>query len=77
MDAKAHRIALFDSTGFSAFLSREIPDILTDGYHSQPLLRLRDLRTETIWTLEGHEFPAVVAYDCYGNSVYEQGGTPK
>ena len=30
-----------------------------------------DLGTEAIRLLEFEDFPAVVAYDCYGNSVYE------
>ncbi len=32
-----------------------------------------DLGTEAVRKLEVVDFPAVVAYDCYGNSVYKEG----
>ena len=39
------------------------------------ILAYEDLGTEAIRLLEFQDFPAVVAYDCYGNSVYETENT--
>lgn len=36
------------------------------------IVAYEDLGTEAIRRLELKEFPVVVAYDCYGNSVYEK-----
>lgn len=36
------------------------------------IIAYEDLGTEAIRLLEFEDFPAVVAYDCYGNSVYEE-----
>jgi fumarate hydratase subunit beta len=55
--------------GAGALLSKHIRAVEIVAYE--------DLGTEAIRKLEVHDFPAVVAYDCYGNSVYEQGGMPK
>ncbi|MEN8126447.1 MAG: Fe-S-containing hydro-lyase [Planctomycetota bacterium] len=35
------------------------------------IVAYEDLGTEAIRLLEFEDFPAIVAYDCYGNSVYE------
>ena len=55
--------------GAGALLSKHIIAVEIVAYE--------DLGTEAIRRLEVHDFPAVVAYDCHGNSVYEKGGTPK
>jgi fumarate hydratase subunit beta len=36
------------------------------------VIAYEDLGTEAIQKLEVVDFPAVVAYDCYGNSVYKK-----
>ncbi len=36
------------------------------------VIAYKDLGTEAIRKLQVIDFPAVVAYDCYGNSVYEK-----
>ena len=36
------------------------------------IIAYKDLKAEAIRKLEVVDFPAVVAYDCYGNSVYKQ-----
>ena len=36
------------------------------------IIAYKDLGTEAIRLLEFKDFPAVVAYDCYGNSVYKE-----
>ena len=36
------------------------------------IIAYEDLGTEAIRLLEFKDFPAVVAYDCYGNSVYKE-----
>ena len=53
--------------GAGALLSKHIV--------SAKLIAYEDLVTEAIRKLEVVDFPAVVAYDSYGNSVYEQGAT--
>ena len=35
------------------------------------IIAYEDLGTEAIWKLQVVDFPAIVAYDSYGNSVYE------
>jgi len=37
------------------------------------VIAYEDLGTEAIRKLQVVDFPAIVAYDCYGNSVYERG----
>ena len=37
------------------------------------IIAYEDLGTEAIRKLQVVDFPAVVAYDCYGNSVYQEG----
>lgn len=51
--------------GAGALLSRHIV--------SAEVIAYEDLGTEAIRKLEVVDFPAVVAYDSYGNSVYKQG----
>lgn len=41
------------------------------------IIAYEDLGTEAIRKLEVVDFPGVVAYDCYGNSVYNQGRATK
>lgn len=53
--------------GAGALLSKHIV--------SAEVIAYEDLGTEAIRKLEVVDFPAVVAYDSYGNSVYKQGGT--
>jgi fumarate hydratase subunit beta len=36
------------------------------------VIAYEDLGTEAIWKLDVVDFPAIVAYDCYGNSVYKK-----
>jgi len=49
--------------GAGALLSKHIT--------KSEIIAYEDLGTEAIRLLEFQDFPAVVAYDCYGNSVYE------
>jgi fumarate hydratase subunit beta len=49
--------------GAGALLSQHIVKVEMIAYE--------DLGTEAIRRLEVVDFPAVVAYDCYGNSVYD------
>jgi len=51
--------------GAGALLSRHIV--------SAEVIAYEDLGTEAIRKLEVADFPAVVAYDCHGNSIYERG----
>jgi len=53
--------------GAGALLSKHIV--------SAEVIAYEDLGTEAVRKLEVVDFPAVVAYDSYGNSVYKQGGT--
>jgi fumarate hydratase subunit beta len=55
--------------GAGALLSQHITASETIAYE--------DLGTEAIRRLQVHDFPAVVAYDCHGNCVYQHGGTPQ
>jgi len=41
------------------------------------VIAYEDLGTEAVRKLQVVDFPAVVAYDCYGNSVYKQGSAVK
>ncbi|MCE5187241.1 MAG: FumA C-terminus/TtdB family hydratase beta subunit [Planctomycetaceae bacterium] len=50
--------------GAAALLNRYITDCRVIAYH--------DLGPEAIHQLKFHQFPAVVAYDSYGNSVYNE-----
>ncbi len=50
--------------GAGALLSKHITKAEVIAYE--------DLGTEAIRKLEVVDFPAIVAYDCYGNSVYEK-----
>lgn len=49
--------------GAGALLSKHIVSVDVVAY--------KDLETEAIRKLEFEDFPAIVAYDCYGGSVYE------
>lgn len=49
--------------GAGALLSRYIVSVEVIAYN--------DLGTEAVRKLEVADFPAIVAYDCYGNSVYK------
>lgn len=49
--------------GAGALLSRHII--------SAEVIAYKDLGTEAIWKLEVVDFPAIVAYDAHGNSVYK------
>jgi len=49
--------------GAGALLSRYIV--------SAEVIAYNDLGTEAVRKLEVADFPAIVAYDCYGNSVYK------
>lgn len=51
--------------GAGALLSKHIT--------SAEVVAYEELGTEAIRRLEIADFPAIVAYDCHGNSVYEQG----
>lgn len=51
--------------GAGALLSRHIV--------GTEIIAYKDLGTEAIRKLQVVDFPAVVAYDCYGNSVYKEG----
>ena len=51
--------------GAGALLSRYIV--------SAEVIAYNDLGTEAVRKLEVADFPAIVAYDCYGNSVYKLG----
>ena len=51
--------------GAGALLSRHIV--------GTEIIAYEDLGTEAIRKLQVVDFPAVVAYDCYGNSVYKEG----
>lgn len=51
--------------GAGALLSRHIV--------GAEIIAYEDLGTEAIRKLQIVDFPAVVAYDCYGNSVYKEG----
>ncbi|MHC4559583.1 MAG: Fe-S-containing hydro-lyase [Planctomycetota bacterium] len=55
--------------GAGALLSRHIV--------AAEVIAYEDLGTEAIRKLELVDFPAIVAYDCYGNSVYEKGRVRK
>jgi len=50
--------------GAGALLSKHIVAAQVIAYE--------DLGTEAIWKLDVVDFPAIVAYDCYGNSVYKK-----
>lgn len=50
--------------GFGALLARHIVD-------SRPIA-YEDLGPEAVRRLVFRDFPAIVAYDCYGSSIYEQ-----
>jgi len=50
--------------GAGALLSKHIVAAQVIAYE--------DLGTEAIWKLDVVYFPAIVAYDCYGNSVYKK-----
>ncbi len=50
--------------GAGALLSKHIVAAKVIAYE--------DLGTEAIWKLEVVDFPAIVAYDCYGNTVYKE-----
>jgi fumarate hydratase subunit beta len=50
--------------GAGALLSRHII--------SAEVIAYKDLGTEAIQKLEVIDFPAVVAYDCYGDTVYKE-----
>ena len=49
--------------GAGALLSKHIVAAQVIAYE--------DLETEAIWKLNVVDFPAIVAYDCYGNSVFK------
>jgi fumarate hydratase subunit beta len=51
--------------GAGALLSKHIT--------AAEIVAYEDLGTEAIRKLQVVDFPAVVAYDCYGNSVYKEG----
>ena len=51
--------------GAGALLSRHIV--------GAEIIAYEDLGTEAVRKLQVIDFPAVVAYDCYGNSVYKEG----
>jgi fumarate hydratase subunit beta len=51
--------------GAGALLSKHIV--------ASEVVAYEDLGTEAVRKLQVVDFPAVVAYDCYGNSVYKQG----
>jgi fumarate hydratase subunit beta len=36
------------------------------------VIAYEDLGTEAVWKLEVIDFPAIVAYDAFGNSVYKE-----
>ena len=36
------------------------------------VIAYEELGTEAVWKLEMVDFPAIVAYDCYGNTVYKE-----
>lgn len=50
--------------GAGALLSRHII--------SAEVIAYKDLGTEALWKLEVVDFPAIVAYDCYGDSIYKE-----
>ncbi len=64
-DALVKNIAVHFATlgGAGALLSKHII--------KSKIIAYEDLGTEAIRLLEFQDFPAVVAYDCYGNSVYK------
>jgi fumarate hydratase subunit beta len=45
--------------------------LLAKHITSAEVIAYEDLGTEAIRRLEVVDFPAIVAYDCYGNSVYK------
>jgi fumarate hydratase subunit beta len=49
--------------GAGALLSKHITSVEIIAYE--------DLGTEAVRKLQVVDFPAIVAYDCYGNSVYK------
>jgi fumarate hydratase subunit beta len=55
--------------GAGALLSKHIV--------ASEVVAYEDLGTEAVRKLQVVDFPAVVAYDCYGNSVYKQGSAVK
>jgi len=55
--------------GAGALLSKHIV--------ASEVIAYEDLGTEAVRKLQVVDFPAVVAYDCYGNSVYKQGSAVK
>jgi len=55
--------------GAGALLSKQII--------ASEVVAYEDLGTEAVRKLKVVDFPAVVAYDCYGNSVYKQENTVK
>ena len=55
--------------GAGALLSKHIA--------AAEVIAYEDLGTEAVRKLQVVGFPAVVAYDCYGNSVYKQGSAVK
>ena len=46
--------------------------LLSQNIISAEIIAYEDLGTEAIRKLEVVDFPAIVAYDCYGKSVYKQ-----
>lgn len=46
--------------------------LLSKTIVSSEIVAYEDLGTEAIRKLEVKDFPAIVAYDCYGKSVYER-----
>jgi fumarate hydratase subunit beta len=46
--------------------------LLSEHITASEVIAYEDLETEAIRKLQVIDFPAVVAYDCYGNSVYKQ-----
>ena len=48
--------------------------LLSKSITKADIVAYEDLGTEAIRKLEVKDFPAVVAYDCYGNSVYDNVG---
>ena len=46
--------------------------MLSQHIMKSEIIAYEDLGTEAIRLLEFEDFPAIVAYDCYGNSVYKE-----
>jgi fumarate hydratase subunit beta len=60
---KYNAVHLATLGGAGALLSKHIV--------ASEVIAYEDLGTEAVRKLQVVDFPAVVAYDCYGNSVYE------